>query len=527
MSTHDSPATFSAPGIRGTVAGILWLGFTWRMVGLTAQSLWRDEVDVVFLATRPLEQVLAMFVSPAQNGVLYLLLMRPWFRLVGTSEFALRYTSVLFGTVALALMWQVARKLLPGWRRKDLGNMPLWAVVFLAFHPYQVWYSQEGKMYALVVALALLAGWSWLNAMHRGGAVRWLGYLLATTTSIYTHLLTALMIPLHGLWFLLAWPLNRLRWRGYLLALLGFVLPYLPLIWWQWHYLTSLDYQTGYPFTPFAQVIRILLLDHSRGVLPTVPALWLVPLFFLALAGLVVGLVELSAPVGGAGDPLLPVPGWVRWAILVTWLVLPVLLLHGVSLVKPLFVDRYVIWIGPAAAMLMALGVEAVRRNAGRSGALLAGGLVGLVLVLWLWVGWQQIRVPLKTQLRDAVTYVARHREPGELLILQIPHAQWAYRYYTSDFGPDPYQGSEERLAPWMEGLWTQNGLPDEVARAEVDRVLRDRLRGHASAWVVLTEAEMWDPRGLMVEWLDAHGRLVDRQRFHQVEVRRYLLQAR
>ncbi len=527
MSIPERPVPCSAPGIRGAVVALVWLGFTWRMVGLTAQSLWRDEVDVVFLATRPLEQVLAMFVSPAQNGALYLLLMRPWFQLVGTGEFALRYTSVLFGTLALALMWQVARRLLPGWRRTDLGNMPLWAVAFLAFHPYQVWYSQEGKMYALVVALALLSAWSWLNAMDRGGILRWGGYLLATTVAIYTHLLAVLLIPLHGVWFLLARPLNRARWRGYLLALLGFVLPYLPLIWWQWHYLTSLDYQTGYPFTPFAQVVRILLLDHTRGVLPTVPTLWLVPLFFLALAGLVVGLVELRTPGVRDSGPLLPVAGWVRWAFLVTWLVLPVLLLHGVSLVKPLFVDRYVIWIGPAVAMLMALGVEAVRRNAGRLGALLAGGLVGLAVALWLWVGWQQTRVPLKTQLREAVTYVAGRRSPGELLVLQIPHAHWAYRYYTSDFGPDPYRGSEERLAPWMEGLWTRNGLPDEQARAEVDRMLRERTRGHDSLWVILTEAEMWDPRGLMVEWLDAHGRLVDRQSFHQVEVRRYWLQGR
>ncbi len=519
----------SAAGARRGVAVILLLGFAWRMVGLTAQSFWRDEVDVIFLATRPLEQVLAMFVSPAQNGVLYLLLLRPWFRWVGTSEFALRYTSVLFGTVALALLWQVARRLLPGWRRADLGNMPLVTVLLLAFHPYQVWYSQEGKMYAAVVALTLLSAWTWLRAMARGRGWDWLAYLVATTVAIYTHLLTALMIPLHGLWFLLAWPLNRRRWKGYLLAASGFVLPYLPLIWWQWHYLTSLDYNTGYAFTPFDQVVRVLLLDHSRGVLPTVPTLWLVPVFFLFLASLVVGMGELGLAEQEADDPdpLLPVAAWSRWAILVSWVVVPVLLIHGVSLIKPIFVDRYVIWIGPAVVMLLALGVAAVWHNAGRLGTPLAGGLMALVVALWLVVGWQQVHTPLKTQLRQAVSYVAERRQPNELLILQIPHAQWAYRYYTSDFGPDPSAGSEERLAPWMEGLWTQNGLPDDQARAEVDRVMRERTQGYRAAWVILTEARMWDPRGLMVEWLDTHGRLVEQRIFHQVEVRRYEFPAR
>lgn len=496
--------------------------FAWRLTGLTAQSLWRDEVDVIWLAIRPLRETISMFVSPAQNGPLYFLLMRPWFALAGTSEFALRLTSALFSLLAIGLIWQVARRLLPAGRGLGLDNAPLLAALLLAFHPYQHWYGQEGKMYALVVVLTLLSSWSWLEAMRLGGAGRWLRYLIVTSICIYTHLLTALIVPIHVLWFALAAPLNRQRWRGYALALSGFVLPYLPLIWWQWHYLTTLDYQTGYAFTPFADVVRVLLLDHAGAAQVDRSIYWIVPIVFLVLGGLLVGGVERDEE--GESAPLLPVAPALRVAMLALWLVGPVLLLHGVSLVKPLFVDRYLIWIGPAFVLLLALGLRVVYHSGGQIARAGAGLLLLFVLGLWALNGWQQTFTPNKTQLREAVTYVAERRQPDQMLILQIPHTHYAWRYYTSDFGPDPFSDSDPRLAPWADGLWTQNGLPDAEARAEVDGTMTRITDGYSQVWLLLVEAHSWDPRRLMDEWLDAHGEIAEERNFHGITARRYEL---
>jgi len=514
----------------GERIGLLLLilaAFAWRLAGLTQQSLWRDEVDVIWLALRPLRETISMFVSPAQNGPLYFLLMRPWFALAGTSEYALRYTSALISLLAIGLIWQVARRLLPGNGRLNLANTPLLAALLLALHPYQFWYSQEGKMYALVVVLTLASTWAWLEAMRLGSGRRWLIYLIVTSFCIYTHLLSALIVPIHFVWFLLASPLNRQRWRGYGLTLSGFVLPYLPLIWWQWHYLTTLDYQTGYAFTPFADVVRLLLLNHAGAALAQHSIYWIVPVVFLVLGGLLVGASE-----GDAAEEteflsqtqFLSVSPAQRQGMLAIWLIGPVLLLHGVSLVKPLFVDRYLIWIGPAFVLLLALGLRVVYNSGGRLARLAAGLLLLFVVGLWTVNGWQQTVTPNKTQLREAVTFVAEHRQPEQLLILQIPHTHYAYRYYTSDFGGDPFSDSEARLAPWAEGLWTQNGLPDSRARAEADNAMQRTTAGFAEVWVILVEAGSWDGRRLMDAWLDSHGTLEEQKTFHGIEARRYRL---
>jgi 4-amino-4-deoxy-L-arabinose transferase-like glycosyltransferase len=511
------------------MALLLIAAFAWRMIGLTEQSFWRDEVDVIFLSMRPLQETFSMFISPAQNGPLYYLLIRPWLFLAGSNEFALRYTSVLFGTLAVVLVWQVGRRLLPGGNRFSLDNGALLAAIFLAMNPYQLWYSQEGKMYALVMCLTLLSTWSWLEAMRRGGASRWLLYLLVTTISIYTHLMTALILPLHLLWFLLAWPLNRQRWQGYTFTLMGFVLPYLPLVWWQWHYLTTLDYQTGYAFTPFDEVLRVLLLGHTRGAFVNAGTVWLVPIFFVGLAGLLVGVLEMRASPQPTredlNDPLLPVRGELRLLMIVAWLIVPVLLIHGVSLIKPIFVDRYVIWISSALMLLLALGVRIIHHSGGRWATLLALMLISYIGGFWLWTGWQQTYIPNKTQLRQAITYVAKRRQPDELLILQIPHTHLAYRYYTSDFGADPFADSEMRLAPWFEGLWTNNSLPDDQAYPQVSEIMAQRTEGYGDVWVLLVEAGFWDPRRLMDRWLDTNGELLERINFHGIEARHYRLQ--
>jgi len=526
MSISRTPETTQKPiGERVALLLLLLAAFAWRLAGLTQQSLWRDEVDVIWLALRPLSETVSMFISPAQNGPLYFLLMRPWFALAGTSEYALRYSSALFSLLAIGLIWQVARRLLPGAGRLNLANTPLLAALLFALHPYQLWYSQEGKMYALVVVLTLASTWAWLEAMRLGSGWRWLIYLVVTSICIYTHLLSALIIPIHFLWFVLAAPLNRLRWRGYLLALSGFVLPYLPLLWWQWHYLTTLDYQTGYAFTPFVDVVRQLLMNHAGAALVQRSIYWIVPVVFLVLGGLLVGAAEDGQL---EQTELLSNTQFVhasaRVGMLAIWLVGPVLFLHGVSTIKPLFVDRYLIWIGPAFVLALALGLRVVYHNGGRLARWGAALLLLFVAGLWMVNGWEQTVTPNKTQLREAVTFVAERRQPEQLLILQIPHTHYAYRYYTSDFGSDPFTDSEERLAPWAEGLWTQNGLPDAEAQSEVDGAMQRLTNGYDEAWVILVEANSWDGRRLMAGWLDAHGTIAEQQTFHGIEARRYLL---
>jgi hypothetical protein len=126
---------------------------------------------------------------------------------------------------------------------------------------------------------------------------------------------------------------------------------------------------------------------------------------------------------------------------------------------------------------------------------------------------------------RSAVQFIAAQRDPNnELLILQIPHLTYAYRYYSSDFGPTPFAESDARLGWWAEGLWTNHGLGDEAARQEAARQMQRMTAGAQEIWVLRSEVQMWDARGLMEEWLEQHAELIERSAYHGTEVRRYRL---
>ncbi|HRW07173.1 MAG TPA: hypothetical protein P5121_18850, partial [Caldilineaceae bacterium] len=539
---HSRNPTARTTFVRLALLALILCAYGWRVSGLTRQSLWRDEVDAIYFALRDLPDTLAMFVAMAQNGPLYFLTLRLWFYFVGASEFALRYPSVIAGTLAIPLTWLVAQRLMialpptraeaavPDEAHRDIPvnrtglltatTLPLLAALLLAVNPYQLWYGQEGKMYAIITVLTLLAHWLWLQGIRRGGWRIWGGYCLVVSCAIYTHLLMIMLIPLHMLWFLLAWPQSKAHWRGYGGALAGLTLPYLPLLVWQWPMLLANEAKTGFNFVPLSKMIESLAMSHNNGLLPPAPWLNLLPMLFLALVGMLLGggaiqAVTAALPAGAMESASSTLGSWRRHALLLCWLIFPVLMIYGLSLRQPVYTDRYVIWIAPALMMLMALGARTIRDNAGPLATPLVVVLLLYTIGFWGYRGWLETTTTIKYDLRDGVTYVAERRDPSTLLILQIPHQQWAWQYYTGDNSFDLFATGPARLGNWAEGLWTNGGEFDAEATAVVDEQMRAITSASSEVWLLSSEVEMWDARHLMRAWLDNHAALIEQAEFH------------
>ncbi len=491
---------------------LILAAFAVRALSLVAQPLWRDEVDALRFATVPWSEMFVSFTRPGWNGPLYYFLLRGWVALAGRSEYALRFFSLALGVLCVPLIYALGRRLFD----RPVG---LLATLLWAFSPYSVWYGQEVKMYTLLPALALLAIYALRRAIEGGGRRWWVAQIVATSMACYSHILAAMLIPVQVLLYFAWLAQARNRWRGALFSLACLTLPYLPLARWQ----VPLSFQvrqTGFPAYTLGEMIETLLNGWSLGM--TGWGWW----WGTVLMG------------GLAGAALFPGAGKKHRLALLGWLSIPLLGVWLISLRQPLFTDRYLIWAAPAFYLLAAVGLAAV----GRRSVWAVAPLLLAILVLDGVNLWRQATVPIKSDFRAAAAYVAGYQQElvppqpgiekryefecylplvlngsagfGDLIVFQIPYARYTFDYY---FPAAAY--------PWAEGLYTNHRAPDGsflTGEREVAHRMQEMTAGYDVVWLVATEVESWDERGLVQAWLDGNMRRTDEAHFARVDVYRY-----
>ncbi len=472
---------------------MLLVAFAVRVGSLEAQSLWRDEVDQWRFALQPWAEMSRNFIRAGWNGPLYSLLLRGWIVLTGETAFALRYFSVLWGVLGVALALTLMRRLAGGREAR-------WAAYVMALSPYLVWYAQEVKMYTWVPALTLLALYALERACERRQWRWWGTVLLATTLAFYSHILAALLIPVEVLWFWLCERRHPQAWRrgGLVLALL--VVPYLPLLRWQLPLLLRVR-ETGFPAYTLGEMVAVLLSGWSFGIA-------IGGAFWDRLTVTAMGAFGLLALLGAGRLALAR-----RWRELgksLSWIGVPLLSVWAISQRGPIFADRYLIWCAPAFYLLVGSGLAALRR-------LWPLLLVGLTVIEGAGL-YKQAAYPIKPQFREAARYLLAHRAPGELLLFQIPYNHHVVGYY---FDGRP-------LDPWAEAPYTNWRDAEGRYRVGEDYVhqqMRTLLAGHHTLWLVYSEVALWDDRELVRGWLNTHGTLTEVLPLHGVTLYHYVLE--
>src|SRR5512136_2631008 len=124
------------------LAAILALATLLRFFQLDAQSFWNDEGTSARVAERSLPLITAAAIGDI-HPPLYYYALHFWRGLAGASELALRSLSALLGILLVWLIYWLGRKLLD-------EPAALFAELVAAINPFQVYYSQEARMYMLL-----------------------------------------------------------------------------------------------------------------------------------------------------------------------------------------------------------------------------------------------------------------------------------------------------------------------------------------------------------------------------------------
>ena len=176
-----------------------------RLFWLEAQSLWADEGAQYFVASAPtLEVFWERLEQRTFHPPLSFLISHLFLRL-HPSDFFLRLPSVLFGIGSLCLLYGLVKK---------VASVPvaLISIGVFAISPLHIWYSQEARMYAPLLFVALLSTLCFLWAVETRRWYWWAGYAGTLAIGLYIHVFIVLQIMVHGLWLLF---LFRHAWWAY------------------------------------------------------------------------------------------------------------------------------------------------------------------------------------------------------------------------------------------------------------------------------------------------------------------------
>lgn len=224
--------------------GVFFIALIVRLIFLGRENLWFDEAYTWYAAKMPVSKIWFELWHSARYPPLYYVMMH-YVLFLGQSEFVLRLPSAIFGAMAVPL--------LVVWGKRITSTSATWlAAGFLAFSPLTLWYSQEARMYIVVMFFALWAGYSFSGIVRRAGWIYWVGYIVAAILGMYIHYIMFVLLALLNI-VAVAWWLAKpsktpkfpiLRWLLAQIILLVLYIPWLPKLPHHWQLTRN---ETTYP----------------------------------------------------------------------------------------------------------------------------------------------------------------------------------------------------------------------------------------------------------------------------------------
>lgn len=416
---------------------ILLLATGLRFYRLDGSSLWSDEGNTWALLDHSFAQIAQLAAADIHPPGYYWAL-KIWTTVVGTSAAGMRSFSALCGVGVVFIIYQIGRRVeMNGARGRGLA---LLAALLAALNPFQIYYSQEARMYMLLTLESAGLFWAllvWQTSQQEetpvdrnSGLARdrvpskpALAYLVCGILGLWTHYSFPIVLAAAGLaylWHILRTTTQGSRWR----RLLPFVLVNLLIV---------LAYA---PWLPIAveQIrawpkggIEVSTLDGVRltvqtllfGPIRPLPAVvwpWL-----LAAAGVpLIGLIVLRR------QPALPA--------IALWLLAPIGLMFGLGLFSDAFL-KFLLVASPAWCLVVASAGIDQRPTSNKQRIidhaahilLPIGALLLAILILPVYY--------TNPSTRDNYAGVARYIQAvgdpdSDLVLLNAPGQQEVWRYY-------------------------------------------------------------------------------------------------
>ena len=313
-------------------AGVFAVALVLGLIRIGAQPPWYDELFTRATATRSWSGIWEAARDTEAPHLVYYTLLKLWLAVAGTSEWALRLPSAVFGALTAGATALVGRRLFG-----DLAGLA--AGLALAASSYFVSWSQQARGYTLAVLLATLATYAFVRACdQRSAGWWWAAWAISLAAAGWVNVFAFSVAAAHLAAFLLMRPRPPLRAPVIAAsAALALFVPQLVLV------VSGDNGQLDWIPTPTPYRVAVGMWDWaSRN-----------PIAVLAALVGVVQLVRNAVPQAAA---------W-KTALVAAWIAAPLVATLLASISQPAFEARYVLVAMPGLALAIGAALASLPRR--------------------------------------------------------------------------------------------------------------------------------------------------------------------
>lgn len=478
---QDSPPTDTKQvpwrGALALLIAVTVLGAALRMFRLGHQSLWNDEIVTYISSFGTPWRVITQRVENSNIPPLYYLVANASLHVTTAAishvAWALRLPSAIVGVLTIPLMFIVVQPWLG-------SRIALAAATCVALSPFHIWYSQEARPYALLLALALVSVACIQRALRVPGSWPWkaaTAVALAATFSCHTVglgfvLFAALYVAIELWRRRRAGTRTAAETRDWILTFVAVAVLCVPAVYRLVSFppTNSADAERAFSPLELGYTVWSFVVGYSFG--PSLGELHAVDrhaiLTRYAPAIVPVGMVIVAVLAWGAVRTYRRDPHVAR--MLGLWFLFPLLFVIGGALVTvhPFNVRYAVISFLPTIVVL-AVGLESLRGPALRLAGW--GGLFALSAVALR--GYYFEPKYARDDNRGAAQFFAAHAAPDELVLAHRAFTAKDFRFYAPP---------GTRVVPFPPG-------DRPIASLNVDSTLDTLVHGATRFWIFLSRS--------------------------------------
>ncbi|MFQ5854226.1 MAG: glycosyltransferase family 39 protein [Anaerolineae bacterium] len=484
---------------------ILLAGYFLRVYRLGAQNIWWDE-GLAIWAVRKSFVGTTLWTAGDVHPPLYFWLLWPWTHLAGESEFAARYITLIYGILTIVLAYPFGKRL----AGRPVG---LLAALLVALSRFEVWWSQEMRMYMLAGLMGFMATY-WLvrlvgrrrtkdegrrERLEIGDWRLWGFYVLFMVAALYTIYLSIVFVVVHNVWILgmLVWGRLRNKWvllRRWVVAqaiVAGLMLPWLALALPRMRTWRIIEEPPSLSF--ISQLYATLL---ATGISTNLHDAWLATAVIAAVT--LLGTIYATRNTHSVSRFTFHVSRRWRIALLLMFAIIPPLLVWLITQPRSIFYSprveaRYLLPFAAPAYVLLAWSIWELGRRWKPAGA----GALTVVLAIFLWTLPVHYRDRyLRDDLQTMTQVIRAYAQPGDVVVLVSGSRYPVFLYYYDRTFDD---------APVRPRLYQLPGADATFTEGNVARELAPIVSQHDRVWLAWVNGQIQDPAGLSETWLNDH----------------------